>query len=200
MSGRWSEVVALSAASLLPSAAVYPRLRCSSGINVLAFKNIALTLYIWFGRDIFRALYQHQSHFVRNELKQLVIDVLREEQHRQNCAVLTYCLMPDHLHFLTSPQLDGASVLKFTDQFKGKATNRSWMLGWRGKLWQARFFDHIVRAEEDLLAISEYILNNPVRRGSGRVPGGLAMGRVHESVAICNALRRLRAASGLSER
>lgn len=114
--------------------------------------------------------YQHQSPFVRNELKQLVIDVLREEQHRQNCAVLTYCLMPDHLHFLTSPQLDGASVLKFTDQFKGKATNRSWMLGWRGKLWQPRFFDHIVRAEEDLLAISEYILNNPVRRGLVECP------------------------------
>ena len=35
---------------------------------------------------------------------------------------------------------------------------------------QARFFDHIVRAEEDLLAISEYILNNPVRRGLVEYP------------------------------
>jgi putative transposase len=38
-------------------------------------------------------------------------------------------------------------------------------VGRQGKLWQPRYFDHIVRAEEDLRAIAEYILNNPVRKG-----------------------------------
>jgi putative transposase len=100
-----------------------------------------------------------------DDLNQLVLDVLREEEQRQNCAVFTYCLMPDHLHFLVSPRQDGVSVLKFTDQYKGKTTNRSWTAGWQGKLWQPRYFDHIVRAEEDLRVIAEYILNNPVRKG-----------------------------------
>jgi putative transposase len=109
--------------------------------------------------------YMHQSPFVQDDLNRLILDTLREEQERQNCVVFTYCLMPDHLHFLASPGLDGISILKFTDQFKGKATNRSWALGWRGKLWQPRYYDHIVRAEEDLRAIAEYILNNPVRKG-----------------------------------
>jgi putative transposase len=109
--------------------------------------------------------YRHQSPFTREDLNQLMIDVLREEQDRQNCVVFTYSLMPDHLHFLTSPRVDGISVLRFADRYKGKATNLSWKLGWRGKLWQPRFFDHVVRAEEDLLAISEYILTNPVRKG-----------------------------------
>ncbi len=107
----------------------------------------------------------HQSPFVRADLNRLILDVLCEEQERQNCLVFTYCLMPDHLHFLVSPGRDGISILKFTDQFKGKATNRSWTMGWRGKLWQPRYYDHIVRAEEDLRAIAEYILNNPVRKG-----------------------------------
>ena len=57
------------------------------------------------------------------------------------------------------------STLKFTDRYKGKTTNQSWTFGWRGKLWQPRYYDHIVRAEEDLRAIAEYILNNPVRKG-----------------------------------
>jgi putative transposase len=109
--------------------------------------------------------YQNQSPFVRGDLSQRVIDVLREEDKRQNCAVFTYCLMPDHLHFLVSPRQDGISALTFTDQFKGMATNCSWTVGWRGKLWQPRYFDHIVRTEEDLWAIDDYILNNPVRKG-----------------------------------
>jgi REP-associated tyrosine transposase len=109
--------------------------------------------------------YERQSPFLRDELSQLIIDVLRDEQDRKNCGIFTYCLMPDHFHFLTSPRMDGISVLRFVDEYKGKSTNRSWKLGWRGKLWQPRFFDHIVRAEEDLLAISEYILNNPLRNG-----------------------------------
>jgi len=109
--------------------------------------------------------YMNQSPFVRADLNQLILDVLQEEQERQNCAVFSYCLMPNHLHFLVSPCEEGISVLTFTDRFKGKSTNRSWAVGWRGKLWQPRYYDHIVRAEEDLRAIAEYILNNPVRKG-----------------------------------
>ncbi len=109
--------------------------------------------------------YMHAVPFVRDDLNQRMIDLLREEQERQKCNVYTYCLMPDHLHFLVSPRVDGISVLMFTDRFKGKATNTSWKFGWQGKLWQPRYFDHIVRSEESLSAISEYILDNPVRKG-----------------------------------
>ncbi len=106
-----------------------------------------------------------QSPFVHPDLGELTLNVLKEEQNRQNCIILTYCLMPDHLHFLICPKIDGISVLTFTDQFKGKMTNRSWSAGWRGKLWQARHYDHVVRAEESLYEIDRYILNNPVRKG-----------------------------------
>jgi len=109
--------------------------------------------------------YHNLSPFVRDDLNQIVLDVLREEGERQNCAVFTFCLMPDHLHFLASPRQNGISILTFTDQFKGKTTNCSWSVGWLGKLWQPRYFDHIVRGEEDLSAIDAYILNNPVRKG-----------------------------------
>jgi len=109
--------------------------------------------------------YQKQSPFVRDDLNRVVLDILREEQERQNCTVYTYCLMPDHLHFLLSPREDGISVLTFTNRYKGKATNRSWTVGWQGKLWQPRYYDHIVRHEESLRTIAEYILDNPVRQG-----------------------------------
>jgi len=108
--------------------------------------------------------YRNQAPFVRSDLSQVVLSLLVEEQSREKCAVFTYCLMPDHLHFLISPREDGASALTFTDRFKGRTTNQSWTVGWHGKLWQPRYYDHVVRTEESLLAIAEYILNNPVRK------------------------------------
>ncbi len=132
-----------------------------------ANRRLAPELYACVNYVCFMTIRAHESRspFVSPALNRIVLDVLREEQERQNCRVFTYCLMPDHLHFLVSPGIDGISVLRFTEQYKGKATNRSWKAGWHGKLWQPRFYDHIVRAEEDLYGIAEYILNNPVRKG-----------------------------------
>jgi len=32
-----------------------------------------------------------------------------------------------------------------------------------GKLWQRNYYEHIIRNEDDLEAIREYIINNPIR-------------------------------------
>lgn len=120
-----------------------------------------LTGYITF---ITICAYKNLQPFTNPSLNRLVIDTLQNEQTKYTCSVYTYCLMPDHLHFLISPSLDGSSVIDFTNQFKGKTTNLSWKSGWHGKLWQPRFCDHIVRAEEDLRAIAVYIHANPVRK------------------------------------
>lgn len=109
--------------------------------------------------------YRRQTAFLTDDLNRVLIHTLRAESQRRNLDVYAYCLMPDHLHFLIRPTKDGVSVLEFTQQYKGKTTNFSWKLGWQGKLWQPRSYDHIVRRQESLIAISEYVLNNPVRRG-----------------------------------
>ncbi len=41
----------------------------------------------------------------------------------------------------------------------------SWTLGHRGRLWQPRSYDHVLREEESVMAVADYILNNPVRKG-----------------------------------
>lgn len=73
--------------------------------------------------------------------------------------------MPDHLQLLVSPRINGFSVLTFADQYKGKTTNLSWKSGWRGKLWQPRSYDNVVRCEKALPDYVRYILSDPFRSG-----------------------------------
>jgi REP element-mobilizing transposase RayT len=98
-------------------------------------------------------------------LNDAVIETLRTERERLRCWVHVYCLMPDHLQMMVSPNEDGYSVLTFIDQFKGKTTNLSWQFQWQGKLWQPRSYDYVVQCEEALPKIAEYILSDPVRSG-----------------------------------
>src|SRR5712692_7025208 len=130
-------------------------------------QRLAPELYEQAGRVTFITIsgLRPASPFTNDPINQAVIDTLRTAQAQYSCMVYTYCLMPDHLHFLIAPQVDGASVLTFCDRFKGLTTRQSWDYDRHGKLWQGRSYDHIVRAEEDLRAIALYILNNPVRKG-----------------------------------
>ncbi|MGY4706233.1 REP-associated tyrosine transposase [Candidatus Bipolaricaulota sp. J31] len=78
--------------------------------------------------------------------------------------IYAYCFMPDHLHLLLSPG-GKTDIIEFIRRFKGASTRCFWKYGGTGKLWQRGFYDHILRKEEDLMEVTEYILNNPVRAG-----------------------------------
>jgi REP element-mobilizing transposase RayT len=73
--------------------------------------------------------------------------------------------MPNHLHLLLAPSKNKISVSSFIGAFKSRATRIAWDFGISGKLWQGRFHDHIVRQKDDLKAIGQYILDNPVKKG-----------------------------------
>ena len=110
-------------------------------------------------------VYQHKAPFVSKPLNETVVDVLREYRVRLTCSILAYCLMPDHFHLLVAPNEDGISTLDFVDRFKGRTTKESWKFGWNGRLWQPRSFDHVLRKEESVASVVDYILDNPVRSG-----------------------------------
>jgi hypothetical protein len=57
------------------------------------------------------------------------------------------------------------SIIDFVNQFKGKSTAIAWKYGIKRNLWQKRWYDHILRRNQDVRKSGEYILNNPVRRG-----------------------------------
>jgi len=93
-----------------------------------------------------------------------VIDLMKEETARTQMILFAYCLMPDHVHLLVCPEIDG-NLVSFVQGFKSKTTRAYWDTGGKGKLWQRGFYDHILRRDEDTEELARYILANPVRAG-----------------------------------
>ena len=103
--------------------------------------------------------------FVHDDFNRKVVQCIGMERERVGHAVYVYCLMPDHIHLLSSPIESGISVSQFMSGLSGKITRLSWEHGFSGKVMQRSFHDHLVRKDEDMRQVAEYIINNPVRKG-----------------------------------
>jgi putative transposase len=130
-------------------------------------------LYAEAGRVCFFTVraYRGSRPFLDDRLAATVARCICEERTQSHCLVYAYCLMPDHLHLLVTPERDRASVLRFVDRLKGRTTREAWALGWSGKLWQPRSYDHILRKAESVIEAYRYIIHNPVRKGLVASPG-----------------------------
>jgi putative transposase len=70
--------------------------------------------------------------------------------------------MPDHLHLLLQPEME-TDIIEFVQRYKSWTTRLAWKHGVTGKLWQPRFYDHILRENVDPLRHIRYIAENPIR-------------------------------------
>ena len=84
-------------------------------------------------------------------------------------AIHAFCLMPDHLHFLSQGLSATSNLLHFVKAFKIK-TSRPYVRRFGQTLWQRRFFDHVLRPSESVESFAWYIWLNPVRRGLASTP------------------------------
>jgi REP element-mobilizing transposase RayT len=95
----------------------------------------------------------------------ITIEELLKTSKELGFRILCYCLMPDHLHMVLSPGDSALPLSKFLNVFKGRTSKVFRESERLSKIWQRSAFDHVIRADEDLRAIIEYIRNNPVRKG-----------------------------------
>jgi putative transposase len=89
-----------------------------------------------------------------------------ESQRRAvNYRLIAWVVLPDHWHALIDPIAnDMASLMKkiklsFSSSYRKESCQRSI------KLWQHRYWDHIIRDQEDLNRHVDYIHYNPVKHG-----------------------------------
>ncbi len=98
-------------------------------------------------------------------LCQIVLKNLQFYRDRMKFALHGYVIMPDHVHLLITPR-QPATVSDITRNFKSYTSKEiREALAIRGPIWQRRFYDRVIRSEEQFRTALDYIHLNPVRAG-----------------------------------
>lgn len=79
--------------------------------------------------------------------------------------LIAWAILPDHFHMIVDPKKNNLSAL-----MKSMKLSFSWHYRQRiemvkGRVWQNRFWDHIIRDEKDLNKHIDYIHYNAVKHG-----------------------------------
>jgi putative transposase len=109
-------------------------------------------------------------YFLNGNTARMVIAVLRETAAQHHFAICTYCVMPDHVHFLVAGMDATSNLRAFMIHFKRSCTMLHRASHGRGALWQISFYDHILREDESNSPVARYILLNPVRKNLCATP------------------------------
>jgi len=102
----------------------------------------------------------------------LVWQALELARNQHGLTLNAWSVMPDHMHMLVdlSHKDISGQIRRFKLSF---STNLRARLGMReGRIWQYRFWDRIMRDQEDLSKHIDYIHYNPVRHGLTDNPFG----------------------------
>ena len=103
---------------------------------------------------------------MNDKIAKIIEDEMEYRREVNGVILFCYCIMPDHLHILLSLTNNyKKSLQNWVSAFKSytaRIVNTSFCIK---PLWQKNFYDHVVRKEESLIKIAEYIVNNPVRKG-----------------------------------
>jgi len=90
--------------------------------------------------------------------------MLRKQLRVSPLTVWTYCLMPNHVHFVAVPSEENGLAKLFRPLHAAYAKRINREHGWQGHMWQERFYS-VVMDETHALAAMRYVEQNPVRAG-----------------------------------
>ena len=108
---------------------------------------------------------KRNPYFIKTSTAKMVFENIKYYSYASKYDLIAACVMPDHIHFLIQARENAKDLRNLVRDFKKYTTKKSWELGIKGKLWQRGYYEHIVRKNESIFVISEYILNNPTKAG-----------------------------------
>jgi putative transposase len=105
-----------------------------------------------------------RHHFVQGDVVAKVIEFLKSTADQEGFSVWAYCFMPDHVHLLIEGKHTSADMKHFVALFKQETAY--WFKSvYAVKLWEANYYEHVLRNDEATMAVAKYIMLNPVRKG-----------------------------------
>lgn len=107
---------------------------------------------------------RREDIFFADEDREAYLSWLKEYSDKFEVEILAYCLMTNHIHLVAVPATEESlhRALKPLHMRYAQRINRA--RGWKGHLWQGRFFSSPLD-EAYLWAAVRYVERNPVRAG-----------------------------------
>jgi REP element-mobilizing transposase RayT len=101
------------------------------------------------------------DEIVLSDLGQVAVTCVTEiPRHNPGVSLDSFVVMPNHVHVLLGLGYAAAvSLGTVVGTFKAAVARSAHARG----LWQRGYHDHVIRDEEDLARIREYIATNPIR-------------------------------------
>ena len=115
-------------------------------------------------------VYKWKPVLTQNNVADIIIKELNNIQSLYKLSVISYVIMPSHIHLLLGFQ-DVINLSKCIQGFKSVTSRQVKQLTLSElsrndyKLWKARFDDLIIQSKQQLKVKMEYIHSNPVKAG-----------------------------------
>jgi putative transposase len=107
-------------------------------------------------------------------------DAITVTLKRTKFEIAAWVIMPDHFHIIIETENENPSdimrrlKLSFSTRLRGMVDNKS------GRIWQYRFWDHIIRNQDDLNRHIDYIHYNPVKHLFVQSPFDWVYSSIHD--------------------
>jgi putative transposase len=112
---------------------------------------------------------RRQQTFFCQEDYQAYLTFMSEWCRKSRVEIWAYCLMPNHTHLIAVPESSEGLRRAIGEAHKRYSNRINSREGWRGHLWQGRFFSFPLD-EHYLLIATRYIELDPVRAGMVTTP------------------------------
>jgi putative transposase len=130
-------------------------------------KNIRLPRTQYVGRNTYFLTFCCQARrlIFRDSVQAFsIVGAIKEVAESKSFLVHAYCVMPNHAHVVVEGSRDDSDLERFAKTFK-QLTAFRYKQESGERLWQKRFYDHVLRAADSLDAVAWYVWLNPVRAG-----------------------------------
>ncbi len=94
---------------------------------------------------------ENVKKIIKNEIKSL--------EHISGVKIDYWIIMPDHIHIIIILEKSIYHLGEIIRRFKAKTSKTTGI-----KIWQPNYYEHVIRNEQALYKIREYIQNNPEKK------------------------------------
>ena len=123
-----------------------------------AIKNIRLRNYNYStnGYYFVTVLTNYRRPYLANNLYELVNTAIQELNELEGVKVDYSVVMSDHIHLILILNNCPLTLGEIVRRLKAKTTRKAGL-----KLWQPNYYEHVIRHDQALSRIRQYIINNP---------------------------------------